>query len=135
MLDCCFVSFSLDIDNNITGGTKLTEILKSNTSLTSLDLSGSILVASFRTHMIQAMILVPKVSSSYLKCSDCIHPLQHSISAVTVLLRCFILTQNTGTRIYEGVIKLSEALKSLSSLTFLDLYRKSTCSLISFSFK
>jgi hypothetical protein len=42
------------------GGIKLSEALKSNSSLASLDLSGKQFVASFHSHSIQTIILVPK---------------------------------------------------------------------------
>jgi hypothetical protein len=66
---CCFISFSLEIDNGISneGAIRLSEALKSNTSLASLDLQGIRLDASFHSHTIQLMILKRKQLSDYLK--------------------------------------------------------------------
>jgi hypothetical protein len=59
---CCFISFSLNTENNITpqGAMKLSEALKSNSSLTSLNLRCNSFVASFHSHSVQTTMLVLK---------------------------------------------------------------------------
>jgi hypothetical protein len=103
------------------GAIKLSEALKSNSSLKVLDLSCNRLVASFHSHSIQIIILVLQQLSKYLKRSNQIHLSLPSISAVTNLLLHFI-SLNIGNLIEsEGAIKLSEALKLNSTLTSLNL--------------
>jgi hypothetical protein len=72
-------------------------------------------------HSMQITRLVVKEGSSYVKHSNQMHLLLRSISEVTKLFH-FILTQLLGTSIgNEGGIKLSEVLKSNSSLTSIEL--------------
>jgi hypothetical protein len=117
------IPFSLTTANNIQteGAINLSEALKSNTSLVYLDLSGNSLVVLFSPHSIQRTELVPKEGSNYLKHSNQTQLSLHSISAVTNYC-CIWFSLNSGNRIGdEGAIELSEALKSNSSLTSLDI--------------
>jgi hypothetical protein len=82
---------------------------------------------SFDFHSIQVISLVIKEPSNYLKHSNQTQLSLHSISGVTELFISFSL--NTGNELgNEGAIQLSEALKSNSSLTSLDLSSNRLCS-------
>jgi hypothetical protein len=70
-----------DVDNE--GARILSEALKLNTSLTSLNLSGNLSVYFVLTHSIQVMKFAKKELSNYLKHSTQIRHLLHSISPVT----------------------------------------------------
>jgi hypothetical protein len=79
------------------------------------------LLASFHSHSIQAIVLVMKELSNYLKHSNPIHLSLFSGSGVSNL-GYISFSLNTGNYIRdEGATQLSEALKSNSSLTALDL--------------
>jgi hypothetical protein len=132
-MEQCFISFSLNAGNNIAaeGAISLSEALKSNSSLTTLYLTSNILVASFHSHPIQIITLAMKEPSNYLKRSNQIALSQCSISAVRELLLPFSFSLNTGNNIgNKGAIKLSEALKSNSMLTSLNLWGNSRVAFI-----
>jgi ABC-type polysaccharide/polyol phosphate export permease len=78
---------------NSEGAIKLSEAVKSNSSLTALALSSNILVASFHSHSIQIVALVVKEQSNYLKHSNQTPLSLYLISTVVNLLLHFILTQ------------------------------------------
>jgi hypothetical protein len=90
----CFISFSLKLDNRISPRTayRVIEVLKSNTSITWLDLGCNRLFASFDSHSVQIMVLELQLPLNYLKYSNQTHLLLHLISPVTQLLLQFILT-------------------------------------------
>jgi hypothetical protein len=73
--------------------TELSEALKVNSSLMSLDLTSDRLVDSTHSHSIQGIILAMKEPSNYLRHSNQIQRSLHSISAVTDWLIYFVLTQ------------------------------------------
>jgi hypothetical protein len=100
---------------------KLVEALKSNSSLTFLNISSNRISASFHSHKAKTIQLALKQLSNCLKRSSQIHLSQTSISVVTDLL-LISFSLNTGNNIGpEGGIKLAEALKSNATLTSLDL--------------
>jgi hypothetical protein len=102
----------------------LSAALKSNTSLTELDLQGNILLSSLRSHSTQKTRLALQELRFCLKCSKETVLSLHSNLEVTYLLLHIILTCiNTDNEIGdEGAIKIAEALKLNTSLTELDLY-------------
>jgi Ran GTPase-activating protein (RanGAP) involved in mRNA processing and transport len=115
-----FSSFSLNADNSIgkEGVIKLSEALKSTTSLTKLNLDSNYVGDEGAKNLAEA-----------LKWNSSLTDLDLSCNAF-----CFIsFSLNTGNNIgAEGGIKLAEALKSNTSLTSLNLFSKTRC-FISFS--
>jgi hypothetical protein len=120
-----FISFSLNTENDIgnEGVIKLSEALKSNTSLTSLRFRGNVLFGSFSSHLMQKIVLTVKQVSNYLKHSNQIHPSNHSSFPVTnrlVSLQPYSHDTVSGIST-KGATKLSETLKSNSSLVLLQV--------------
>jgi hypothetical protein len=74
------------------GTIQLSEALKSNSSLTLLNLICNILAVIY-SHFLQVPALILKEPSNYLKHSNQIHLSQNSFSVVIELLLRFVLTQ------------------------------------------
>jgi hypothetical protein len=91
---CDFISFLLNTENNIgiEGAMRLAEALKSNSTLTKLNLFGNTRGA-FDSHSIQIITLVMKELPKYLKHSNQTRLSLHSISAVTDFVIELVLTQ------------------------------------------
>jgi hypothetical protein len=114
--------FSLNTGNSVgdKGASKLFEALKSNTTLTSLNLFGNRIV-TFHSHSLQVMILKLKELANYLKHSNQTQLSLPSILAVNYSF-LIILLLNTGNNIgTDGGNELAKALKSNSSITELQL--------------
>jgi hypothetical protein len=97
----CKFNTGNDIDSK--GMIKLAEVLKSNTSLTSLNLSG-IAIISFHSHSIQTITLTTKELANYLK-----HLNQTTLTSISTVTNMRFITfslntdNNFGT---AGAIKL-----------------------------
>jgi Ran GTPase-activating protein (RanGAP) involved in mRNA processing and transport len=75
------------------GAFELAEELASNTSLTSLKLTGNAFLASFHSYTVQTLVLQLKEPSNYLKHSNQTRLSLYLISAVMYSLLRFVLTQ------------------------------------------
>jgi hypothetical protein len=90
---------------------ELSEALKSNLSLTSLNLFSNLLLVSFHSHSIQKTRLILMELSSYMKHSNQIQPSLRSISTViSIHTSCFFFSLNTGNKIDSELAERIQAM-------------------------